>query len=480
MLNRVAAWFRVRPTSFWSFVVGGSAIALGLFIWQHTTLGDRTLAATVVRGPLSARLIVGGVLKPVQSITYRSPLGSREAELTFLVAEGTRVGEGDLLARLDTTDLRQEVERATQELRQAQVDLQVAEIDRQQARSAIESLAEGEGALAVAEARTRLQAAEANVDRLRAESEALSPLLERGFITREELRRTVEALEQAEEELVLARRRADVFIGQTHPQERQRAELMLAQREAQLENVLARAREVETRRQRLISQIDAASIYARRPGLVVYEEYLSASPRRKVRVGDRVTASQGIATIPDVSRMVVETSVSEADVHRLQPGQPAAVRVEAFPDLRLVGRVTRIGTLARASADRPFEDKRFDLVVDLDPTEVELRPEMTARADILVGERDDVLLVPTNAVFEHDGQLVCHVLRTFGVETRPVELGEAGDSMVEVLGGLEEGDRVALTDLIAAPAVAPVPSPLASPGGGGGSAAEALSNLGGQ
>src|SRR5687767_14869202 len=51
--------------------------------------------ATVRRGPLVARLTASGALKPVQSITYRSPLSGREAEIVFLVAEGTRVGEGD-------------------------------------------------------------------------------------------------------------------------------------------------------------------------------------------------------------------------------------------------------------------------------------------------------------------------------------------------------------------------------------------------
>src|SRR5262249_27458784 len=154
-----------------------------------------------------------------------------------------------------------------------------------------------------------------------------------------------------------------------------------------------------------------ARIYARRPGLVVYEELLSANPRRKIRVGDRVTASQGLVTIPEVNRMLIEASVSEAEMHRVQPSQPAAGRGEGFPDVGLTGRVARIGALARASADRPFEDKRFDLVIELDPTTADLRPEMTARADIVVGAKSDALLVPINAVFDQQGVLVCHVVR---------------------------------------------------------------------
>src|SRR3990172_2323649 len=261
-------------------------------LWRGTT-ADEALTATVKRGDLAVRLTATGVLKPTQSITYRSPLAGRETEITFLVTEGTRVNDGDLLVRLDTTDLQRELERSRQELRQAQVDLQVAEIDRQEGQAAVESLAAGEGALGVEEARTRLQLAEKKAAGLREEQQTLQPLLEKGFITREELRKTADALEQAEEDLVLARRRAEILIEQTHPRDRQRADLQLAQKDAQLENARTRLQEAQARVALLQEQIEGCSLYARRPGMVVYEEYLGANPRRKIRTGDRVTGSLG-------------------------------------------------------------------------------------------------------------------------------------------------------------------------------------------
>jgi HlyD family secretion protein len=413
--------------------------------WRRARVDD-SLAATVTKGPLTAQLTTSGLLEPSQSITYRSPLAGRDTEILELVAEGTRVNEGDLLIRLDTTELQREVDRARQDVRQSQVDLQVADIERREADAAVTSVSEGEGALTVEETRTRLQLAEKKADRLRQEYEQLRPLIDKGFITREELKKTGDELEQSEEELALARKRAQVMTDLTHPRERQRAQLQLAQRESQLENARTKALEAKARLTFALEQIENCRIYARRPGIVVYEEYLSANPRRKIRAGDRVTASQGLITIPEVNRMLLATSVSEAEVHRVAPGQPAAVRVEAFPDLRLTGRVTRVGTLARASADRPFEDKRFDLVVELDATQAELRPEMTARADIVVGTRSSVLLVPVSAVFEDRGTAICHVTTAFGVETRQVQLGESNGVVVEVVAGVREGERVALID----------------------------------
>ena len=419
-------------------------------LWRGTT-ADEALTATVKRGDLAVRLTATGVLKPTQSITYRSPLAGRETEITFLVTEGTRVNDGDLLVRLDTTDLQRELERSRQELRQAQVDLQVAEIDRQEGQAAVESLAAGEGALGVEEARTRLQLAEKKAAGLREEQQTLQPLLEKGFITREELRKTADALEQAEEDLVLARRRAEILIEQTHPRDRQRADLQLAQKDAQLENARTRLQEAQARVALLQEQIEGCSLYARRPGMVVYEEYLGANPRRKIRTGDRVTGSLGLVTIPEVNSMLVEASLSEADVHRVQPGQGATVALEAFPDLRLTGKVARVGTLARSSADRPFEEKRFDLVVELDRSDAELRPEMTARVDILLGEHANVLLLPVNAVFDRQGQFVVNLIGPLGIEARPVGLGQSSDTFVEVVSGLKDGDRVSLTDVGGSP-----------------------------
>src|SRR5262245_62752496 len=111
----------------------------GTAFWRRASV-DPSLVATVRRGSLTAQLTTSGILKPIQSITYRSPLAGREAELTELVAEGTRVNEGDLLVRLDTTDLQREVDRVRQDVRQAHVDLQVAEIDRQAAAAAVNSV----------------------------------------------------------------------------------------------------------------------------------------------------------------------------------------------------------------------------------------------------------------------------------------------------------------------------------------------------
>jgi len=437
--NRVAG-----PAVKWSIAAVLSAALLVMALWRSP--GDAPLTATVTRGELTATLTSSGTLKPIQSITYRSPIPGRDIEVRELAPEGSKVNEGDLLVRLDTTDLEVELARLRQELRQAQMDQQVAEGEWDEAGAEVKAVTEGEGALTVEEARTTLLRAQKKTERLREEYASLRPLLDKGFITRDELARTSDQLEQAEDELNLARRRADVVVQLSHPREQKRASLQLAQKAAQLGLARTRVQETDLRVATLSRLIEGCTIHARGPGMVVYEELLTANPRRKLRVGDRVFATQGIVTIPEVNRMLVEASVSEAEVHRVSPGQAAVVRVEAFPNLKLTGTVTRVGALASASAARPFDDKRFDLIITLDPTTAELRPEMSIRADVVVGSRQDVLLVPVTAIFNKDGHQVVYLETLSGSEARPVEIGQANDRLAEVTSGVLEGDRVLLTE----------------------------------
>jgi HlyD family secretion protein len=445
-LPRGLGWLRAHPRRAVP-ISGGLLLLLLLGAWAWRRGIDRDLTTLVRRGTLTITLTESGALRPAASITYRSPLSGRELEITFLAAEGTRVGEGDLICRLDTTELEGELRRIVQELRQAEMDYRNTEVERREARAAVESLDQGAGSLGLDEARANLRVAEKKAERLKADYAGLKPLLDKGYITRDELERTGSDLEQAEAELQLARKKALIYEQRTYPYDRERARLQLAQKEAQLGNAGARVTESGSRGQELQQAIENCSIYAQRPGMVVYEEYMAANPRRKIRVGDRVTRSQGLITIPEVKRMVVESSIDEASVHKVKPGQKASIRPDAFPNLRLTGKVSRVGTLARASIERPFEDKRFDLIIDIDPTDAELRPEMTARVDILAGVRENVLLLPVNAIFERQGAPAVHVVGFFGLTPRLVELGESTDLYTEVTAGLREGERVTLFDV---------------------------------
>ncbi len=265
----------------WMAVAGVLVFALIAAVFWVRAGADDGMVVEVSRGELTARLTSSGTLKPIQSITYRSPVPGRDIEIRDLAPEGSRVQAGDVLVRLDTTDLEIELARVRQENRQAQMDLQVAEGEWDEAGAEVKAVTEGEGALTVEEARSTLQRAQKKAERLRQEYEKLRPLLDKGFITREELARTEDSLEEAEEELLLARRRTEVIVQLSHPREQKRAALALAQKAAQLGNA-AHPRQ----RNR------AAAQHADQPGERVHHPRPRAGPGRLRRKSQRQSAAE--------------------------------------------------------------------------------------------------------------------------------------------------------------------------------------------
>jgi multidrug efflux pump subunit AcrA (membrane-fusion protein) len=148
--------------------------------------------------------------------------------------------------------------------------------------------------------------------------------------------------------------------------------------------------------------------------------------------------------------MVVETRVRETDVHKVEKNQNVTVRVQAYPDLKLTGKVTLVGTLAQEEKERRGV-KFFGVTVQINESEPRLRPGMTAAIEIQVERRAQTLRVPLEAVFERDGRHLCYVATRRGLVAREVVLGPSNRDFVVVEKGLRKGDRVALRDPAAAP-----------------------------
>jgi HlyD family secretion protein len=430
-------------------VVAVSAALIVPLLWRFVlppaTPGPSDHQVEVIRGPLMVRLVESGTLRAASAVTYRSPLEGREVEVTFLAPEGLHVKAGDLIARVDSTPVARELERASQTLDQARLELRIVEGEQQAAESAVRAAGDESGdSPETEEAAAALQLAERRLERARRAVEELTPLLAAGYVTRDELERATLEVEQQEAAVRVARRRVETQRQLVEPQGRQRARLQAAQQAARSQFAAQRVADLEAQLALFKEAMDRCSIFAEVSGLLVYEENLSASPRRKVRVGDRVTPSNGLVTVTEVERMVVETSVREVDVHKVRVGLPVTIRLDAFPGELLTGAVEFVGALARSSLDRPYEDKRFDVRVAVAASRLALRPDMTARVDIRIAEKQDATLLPVNAIVEDDGKMLVHVVAGKGVEARQVTLGVTDGLHYEVLAGVGPGDRLRL------------------------------------
>ena len=77
-----------------------------------------------------------------------------------------------------------------------------------------------------------------------------------------------------------------------------------------------------------------------------------------------------------------------------------------------------------------------------------VRPDMTARLDVHIDEARDALMIPVNAVFKRGASSVVHVVRRWNVDTVTVRTGRSNGTVVEILSGVQDGDRVRLTDTV--------------------------------
>jgi HlyD family secretion protein len=117
---------------------------------------------------------------------------------------------------------------------------------------------------------------------------------------------------------------------------------------------------------------------------------------RSVDVGQTVAASLQAPTLftiaEDLKKMQVDTSVAEADVGKLTADMPASFTVDAYPQTRFRGKVRQI----RNAPTTVQNVVTYDAVIDVDNSDLKLKPGMTANVSFVYAEKDDVLRV-TNA-----------------------------------------------------------------------------------
>jgi HlyD family secretion protein len=119
---------------------------------------------------------------------------------------------------------------------------------------------------------------------------------------------------------------------------------------------------------------------------------------RSVDVGQTVAASLQAPVLftiaEDLTKMQVNTNVSEGDVGRLEDGMPAYFTVDAYPGERFKGKISQI----RNAATTVSNVVTYDAVIDVDNPDGRLRPGMTANATVTYADKKDVLAVPNAAL----------------------------------------------------------------------------------
>jgi len=157
-------------------------------------------------------------------------------------------------------------------------------------------------------------------------------------------------------------------------------------------------------------------------------------------VGELADPSKSLYTIADLSSVWIIVDINEKDLAKIHSGQSAAVTVDAFPGLKLAGRITYIADSVDP-ATRTVKAR-----VEVANPERKLKPEMFATIKLaLPADATSVLAVPEDAIQELDGNKVVFVVEgkdEFAV--RLVQPGRSANGLVEIVSGLKEGESYAI------------------------------------
>jgi len=170
---------------------------------------------------------------------------------------------------------------------------------------------------------------------------------------------------------------------------------------------------------------------------------------KNANVGDNITPfssatdSKGaVVTIADMDTLEVEVDVSESSIAKIKIGQPCEIQLEAFPDLRLAGVVSRMVPTVDRSKATLLVKVRF---VDRDPR---VLPDMSAKVAFLSKivppeEKKPVIAVQPGAIIERDHKKWIFVVKEDKAQQTEVSVGKKIGELVEV-HGVKAGDKVVL------------------------------------
>lgn len=355
---------------------------------------------TVRRGALRPRLLLTGALAAARALELKVPrVAESQPQVRWMERDGTFVRAGQPVVELDNSTFTAELEEKRSAASQA-----ADELERKQA-EAESTLAEK--AFEVEKSRTDVAKA-----RLKAN---LPPDL---FAAREvqdrqlDLKRAETALAKAETDLEAYRRESAAEV------KLQRIELEKARREI---------RQAE-------QAIEVLSLRAPRDGVVLIPNHPWEG--RKVEEGDSVWPGLTVATLPDLSSLIVEAELSDVDDGRIAPGMEASCTLDAWLAERFRCRVAEIAPVARERSSGSLR-RFFPVRVTLDRLDPRMRPGMSVRVEVL-GPEARGLIVPREAL---DLSGSPRVLLADGGEV-PVRLGPCTAAECVVDGDLEDGTRL--------------------------------------
>lgn len=391
------------------FIIGILTIITFIFaIWGGTKVLDSKVyivEKTMFESTISSK----GEIQGKSSVTITIPddfknreLHVHDLQIKDLIQEGKLVKKGDWVATLDIVNITQQIQDNNNAIEQDLANFEDAKID-----STIE------------------------LNNFREEIKEFNYDLEYKALE----------LEQAKFESLAYQRKAKVAYNK-----------IIRQMDAKLRNYERKKMELKVRVKRsedrynyrllrdslLKKAIINATIVAPQDGMIMYAKVRGG---RKIRVGDQISPwNPTIATLPDMSVLVTVTYIEEIDITKIAIGDIVTVTIDALPENKLKGFVSEIANIGQELTG--FESKVFEVIIQLNQTNLELKPAMTTNNSIVINNVNDVLTIPRECLFSDNGEAFVYLKHNGKIWKKKVVPGLENDEQIVINAGLNVKDKV--------------------------------------
>jgi len=349
-----------------------------------------------------------GSLEASKSISVSPPKVRRQRRFKImrLVDEGTVVSEGDFLMEFDTSDI-------SSNLRDETANFQNVQEQRQKKRS--------DADISLRSLKLSLEQAKSDLEKLDVKLSSQADLLSGIDVETTRIQR-----DAGKEKVAFLEKK-----------------IKYKTESAQLDVQISRSNENHYR-SRMDDLMDAMDLYTVRApvsGVVIYKRDWNNEAKQ---AGSNVFVMDTIMEIPDLSTMRAKIQVDELDSGKVRVGQEASITVDSVQGKSFIGKVVSIGTiLKQATFDRP--QKVNDVYVEFNNLDTKLlRPGMSLKSQIRVGQYPQVVVIPLNSIQERDGRSFVQVWqpKTKTFEWREIQL-QTNDGMTAVVeSGLNADEKI--------------------------------------
>jgi len=410
-------------------------MSLGMFAEPEAS---SALTHTITRRDLVVTITEQGLVESAENHEIKALVRGWNTVL-WIIDSGTFVEKGDVLVRLDSSVIQEQINERTKysNWSQSAADRSAASVAT--AELAVSEYEQGryiademtlEKDVVVAEAALRSASDRLRHTRSMARSEYVSEL---------EVEEKEFAVRQARLNVELKRTQLEVLKTFTRKEQMQTLSGNFKSIQATHRANAERAMADTSRRDRAVDEIQYCVVVADRSGLVIHPD-AAKWESGPIAEGTNVHKDQVLLLMPTLSKMQVKVGVHEALVKRVKIDSSAQV---TLADGTLEGRVSEVASITKPAGWWTANEVRYDTLITLPPIDG-LRPGMSAEVEIVIAEHHNVLTIPVAAIVENDGKHHCWLKTGSEIKRRSIKLGDSNDIFTIVEEGLQEGDEVLL------------------------------------